>query len=490
MRQIRIFFISIFSFVLLQTNAQTLNFFKDNIYNLNYNPAAEVTVRAHILLPAISNLDVQLHTNIVNSYKSVFSSDNQGNKVIDPKRFFAPIPNSSYGEMAFNLNTELLGFGFKVGEKLYLTFDSRLRSENTFFAPKGLFQLLSDGNIEHINENMSILPLASVLMYTDFSVGAQYKLTEQITIGLRGKLLMGLLGANIKESSLALMTDPEWNLHLKGSALVNLYVPKGLINNKLGNISNLTDLKSLFDFNNFRVNSLFNSWGGGFDVGAEVKLPLNFGVKASLIDVGWIKWNRDQEGAISYKAEINPNHRLCQNGELVFDGISLNSFNLSDTFFSNLLDTFALGTAFLFTKATPESYVMRTNPKLFLEGYYQLKIHKFSALMRIDFLQKGVLPSFTLAYNLNVKRIIDIAASYTLTKGSYGNLGVGFSLNPGNVFHFYVVTDNLLTILFPLANNNFNVQTGMFFTIPAKKVKIEQTQEKEIITTTTRKEKK
>jgi len=478
MKSFRFFYTILFSFVLLQTNAQTVNFFKDNIYNLNYNPASEITVGAHFsLIPVISNLDIMAGTNIL-TYNDIVSRDKQGNKVIDPKGAFSRISkSSSYGEITCNLNTELLGFGFKINPKLYFLFSSRLRMENTLFIPKGLFQLASDGNIEHIGEEMTIFPLASVLTYLDHSIGLQYKLNDKITVGARGKLLMGVCGANIKESEFMLMTDSEWNLHLKGSALANLYLPKGLINAISGNIY-LTEIGSLFDFQNFDGNTIFNSlassWGGGFDVGADIKLPLNFGIKASLIDMGWIKWNRNQQGAVSYRMDINPNHPLYQDGELIFSGLSLNEISpvfSGDKTISQLIKELGLDSALVFTETAAESYVMSTHPKLFLEGYYQLKNHKFSALMRMDFIGEKTLPSFTLAYNLNVKKWFDLALCYSMAKGSYRNLGMGFSFNPGNLFHFYVATDNLFMFFFPLANNYVNIQTGLFFSVPVKKPK-------------------
>jgi hypothetical protein len=360
-----------------------------------------------------------------------------------------------------------------------MTFSSRIRIDNAVFVPSELLNLAVNGNMQHIGKEMNILPLVSVLAYTDYSIGAQYKISDKITIGARGKLLVGMLGATIKESNFTFMTDSEWNLHLKGSTLLNLYIPIKFIND-VATINRLSDLDTIFNSNPFKVKtmlkSLGSSWGGGFDIGADVKLTKNIGVKASLIDVGWLKWNRNQDGAISYKMELNPNHHLYQNGELVFEGVPFESIDFSDDLFSQIIKNAALDTAFIFTKTTPERYVMATNPKLFLEGYYQRKHHTFSALLRLNFIEKRTLPSFTLGYNFELKKVIDFAVSYTMAKGSYGNFGIGVSLHPGDLFHFYFATDHLVGFFFPLANNNLNVQTGVYFTIPAKKAKKPKTE--------------
>ena len=479
MKPIRIFLTAVLSWViLLQTEAQPLNFFKDNIYNLNYNPASEVTVHQHYSL-LFSHFNLQLGTNIL-TYNDVVFLDKQGNKVIDPKGFFARIPKSSYGEIVFNLANEFVGFGFRVNPKLYLTFSNSLRMEAAVSVPKDAFQLLSDGNMAHIGEKMTVLPLASTLLYTDYSMGLQYKLFEKMTVGIRGKLLMGMLGATIGKSDLTLMTDAEWNLHLNGSALVNLYFPKELIN-PVSESLNIMDIGNLFDFNSLSTktitHALGTSWGGGFDFGVDIKLPCDFGVKASLIDVGWIKWNGNHSGASGYRLEINPNHPLYQDGELVFSGLPFSELPLTftETTIFQLLGEVArnagLDTALILTKVKPESYVVRTNSKLFLEGYYEMKRGKFSTLLRLDFLKEGTFPSFTLAYNFNLQKIMDVAVSYTMAKGAYRNLGLGISFNPGNFLHFYAVTDNLFTVFFPYANNNLNVQAGIYFSVPIKKPK-------------------
>ena len=471
MKRIPVFFIAIVSFVWSQTQAQTVNFFKDNIYNLTYNPATEITVRQHFGF-FISNFNLQVGTNLL-IYKKVVSTDNEGNKVIDPKGFFSRIPKSAYGEIFGNVNTELLGYGIGVNPKLYLMFSTRIRTENTVFIPSGLFHMASDGNIAHIGEELTILPMFSMLTYLDNSIGAQYKITDKITVGVRGKFLMGLVGANIKESGFTLTTDDEWNLHLKGSALATLYLPKSLIDGRLSTFT-LAD-SALFVMGKINAGNILNllgsSYGGGFDLGIDVKLPFNIGVKASLIDMGWIKWDRNQNGATNYRIDINPAHSLYQNGELVYSGEnSLDSFKLSSDFFNQMIENMALDSAFLFTETTLESYTMMTHPKLFLEGYYELGVNKFSALLRLDFISKRVLPTFTLGYNLNLKKIIDVALCYSIAKGSYGNFGVGFSLNPGNIFHFYLAADNLTTLFAPRASIfNLNVHTGLFFTAPVKK---------------------
>jgi len=471
MKHFRIFSVVLFSFAAFQANAQqTLGFFKNNVYNLNYNPANEVKVRSHLGI-GISNLNLQIGTNIT-TYNRLISLDKEGNKVIHLDGLRAT--KNSYREFTCDLGLEVLGFGFHAGKNLYLTFSSRLRLDNAVFVPGDFLNLAVKGNISHIGEEMKILPLVSVLTYLDNSIGFQYKINEKITIGARGKLLVGMLGANTKESHFTLMTDSEWNLHLKGSALVNLYAPARFIND-VETISRLSDLDTLFNTNLFKIrtglNSLGSSWGGGFDVGADVKITKNFGVKASLMDMGWLKWNRNQDGAVSYKVEINPNHHLYQNGELVFAGMPFESIDFSDDLFTQFFDYIAIDSAFLFTKTTTKDYVMATNPKLFLEGYYQLKCHIFSALLRLNFIEKRTLPSFTLGYNFELKKVIDIALSYTMAKGSYGNFGVGVSLHFGDVFNFYLATDHLIGAFFPLANNSLNVQTGIYFTIPAKKAK-------------------
>jgi len=490
MKLIHTLSITVFSFALMQTNAQIINFFKDNIYNLKYNPATEITVQRHFSIPCVSNLNFQAGTNAF-IYNDVVSLDNEGNKVIDPKGFFSKIPNSSYGEVFCNMNMEVLGFGKKISPRTYFMYSTRLQMENTLFIPKGLFQFATDGNLAHINEELTISPLLSALSYLDNSIGLQYKFSSRLTIGFRGKLLLGMLNANIRESTFTLMTDDEWNLHLKGSALLNVNFPKKLISTVPTPDGKyfIEDMKNMFHLKKLKLGTMLgaltSSWGGGFDVGLDMKLTDNLGVKTSIIDVGWIKWNRNRKGTINYRVDINPNHPLYKDGELVFTGITDITtikwgVNTIDSFYNQVIKELVLDSALLISEVKSGSYVTMTNPKFFLEGYYNLwKIHKFSALLRMDFIEERVLTAFTLGYNLNIKKLIDIAFSYSLSKGSYNNIGLGVSLNLGNRLHLYAAADNMPT-LFNLYNQaaNVNVHTGLFFTIPAKKEKKTNTEEK------------
>ena len=480
MRQIRISIIAIFSFVTFQTNAQTLNFFKENTYNLKYNPASEINVRQYFGI-GVSHINIAAGTNLA-VYDKVITTKSDGSKEIDPKVFFKHIPKNDYGEIFANLNLEVLGFGMRYNSKLYFTFSSQFRFENTLFMPRGLFQIATDGNMAHIGEDMIITPQLSTLFYLDNSLGFQYKINDRVTIGVRGKYLLGVLGANLKEN-FTLTTDDDWNLHLKGSALLNVYLPDELINTASTSANGkyfINDMGKLFSLGSLDwrtiLGSLRNSRGGGFDIGADVKITKKLGIKASLIDMGWIKWDRNQNGSISYRAELNPDHPMYKNGELVFDGITnseISYLSMGNWLDGTNLDKIRLDSVFIISEVPNESYVTMTNPKVFVECYYELsKIHKFSAMTRMDFINKKVFPSFTLGYNLNVKKVLDIAVCYSFSKGSYANLGAGFSFNPGNVFHIYVAADNLLTVISPLKTTpNLSVQTGIYFSIPDKKTK-------------------
>ena len=481
MRQIRISIIAIFSFVTFQTNAQTVNFFKENVYNLNYNPASEINVRQYFGI-GVSNLNFQVGTNIA-AYDDIVHANADGSKEIDPKGLFKRIKKNDYGEVFANMNMEVLGFGMRYNSKLYFTFSSHFVFENTLFMPRGLFQIATDGNMAHIGEAMIITPQLSTLLYLDNSLGFQYKINDRITIGLRGKYLLGVLGANLKEG-FTLTTDDDWNLHLKGSALLNVYLPDELINTASNSDNGkyfIGDMGKLFSLGNFdlrtMLGSLNNSRGGGFDVGIDVKIIKKLGIKASLIDMGWIKWNRNQSGNIAYRADLNPNHPLYKNGELVFDGIAnseISYLSMGEWLNGISLDKIKFDSVFVISEVADEqTYVTMTNPKVFMECYYELsKIHKFSAMVRMDFIHERVLTTYTLGYNLNIKKVLDIAVCYSMSKGSYGNLGVGLSFNPGNVFHFYVAADNLPTVLSPFKTTpNLNIHTGIYFSIPDKKTK-------------------
>ena len=66
--------------------------------------------------------------------------------------------------------------------------------------------------------------------------------------------------------------------------------------------------------------------------------------------------------------------------------------------------------------------------------------------------------------------MIDVIATYSMTKKSYANVGIGLGIRLGPI-HLYGGTDNILAVLNPLNSSIINAQFGLIFDWGIKKAK-------------------
>jgi hypothetical protein len=84
------------------------------------------------------------------------------------------------------------------------------------------------------------------------------------------------------------------------------------------------------------------------------------------------------------------------------------------------------------------------NTRIYASAFYDLTPKdRFSGLARIHFYDKGIHPSFSLAYQRKFGNILRLTGSYSIAHRNFANLGIGFALNLGPM-QLYMVTDNVL----------------------------------------------
>ena len=84
------------------------------------------------------------------------------------------------------------------------------------------------------------------------------------------------------------------------------------------------------------------------------------------------------------------------------------------------------------------------SPKLYLGATYQLnRTFYVGGLFRASLVDKMFIPSLTASVNGRLMRNVSASVSYSITRGSYVNLGAGLTAKLGP-FQLYLETDNLL----------------------------------------------
>ena len=443
----------------------TLNFCKDNVYN-NFPATASENFNAHFSLPMLSNIEFHFSQNAF-PFGNIFqlADDTQKGKDVALKSGKINKANAS-------LNFEVVGFGFRIKNN-YFSFSNKMRSEGYGVCPGDVAKLLINGISPYTGKNLNGSIELSGTVYNETAIGYQRKINDMFSIGGRVKLLIGVTNFTSKTSDINFCYNEDGTLFFTNNFSMRRSAPDFAVENNDPN-------------SKFSVSDIKN-YGGGIDLGFNVTFPFGLEIRTGLLDLGWIRWKSD---AYYFDVRHNKNFSGYENGKIAIHGFELSEHKLniqmvglypekdsasyglwkfkdSDEIFKN---------AFI-VKNGFKSYTTMTYPKIFLETSYNISMHKFAFLARIDIVQKRVFPLFTFGYGLNVRKVMDVAVSYSLAKGYYANLGVALAFNIMDVFHLYVATDNILAPLcaikpvrtdnyYGIKNNFMNIQTGIYFTLP------------------------
>ncbi|HSY76537.1 MAG TPA: DUF5723 family protein, partial [Bacteroidia bacterium] len=69
-------------------------------------------------------------------------------------------------------------------------------------------------------------------------------------------------------------------------------------------------------------------------------------------------------------------------------------------------------------------------------------------------------PAVTLSYNQSVGKWLSASISYSIYNRSYTDIGLGFSVHLGAT-QLYIVSDNILGVIFPQDAKNINLHAGL-----------------------------
>jgi hypothetical protein len=456
--------------VFVKIHAQnTLNFCKDNVYN-NFPATVPEQFNGHFSLPFTSNINFHVSLNAI-SFGNIFQLVNDTQEGKD-----AALRSKKFNQLNMNLNIEVLGFGFRVKNN-YFSFSHRVRAEAYGFCPGDVAKLLINGISPYAGQNLNGSIEVFGTIYNETAVGYQRKINNMFSVGGRLKLLVGQANYTTKSSGYEFCKDNDGTLLYRNNLSIRSSVPDYEILKKDATYKSLAP-------------SIFKNFGTGIDLGFNVTFPFGLELRTSLLDLGWIRWKN-----VGYFLDVkhNTNFYGYKDGRIEIPDFDFTAHKLNINFTGYGFATDSIysiwnfrGVDSLFKDAFIieegfKPYTSMTYPKLFFEASYNLSIHKFAFLARFDFAPKRVFPLFTLGYSINVRKVMDVAISYSIAKGYYKNLGVALAFNVMDVFHLYVATDNIIapfaaihskksdiktTDYYNRKQNFLNIQTGIYFTIP------------------------
>lgn len=414
------------------------------------NPAL-INDYGYFSIPVLGNIHLGIQSgNSIKDFLYPTADDNLMtfmHKDVPADKFLNKIKD--YTSFELNLDLSVLSFGF-FGFKGYNTFDISLRSTTGLYIPKELFRFMKlgmdnqNGNRYHL-ENFTL----QTNNYVEMALGHAHPINEKLTIGAKVKFLAGLANAKARIDRMDItMTQDKWEIMANGAMNASFYGAH-LKTKENGEIDDLD-----FDMNN----PALSGWGLGLDLGATYRLLDRLTLSAGLVDLGFIRWNKNLKG-------------LTRNNEsFIFDGfteVDVNDDKDLDDQLDDITDQLEDMIRFYET-AAPANRTTRLFTTLNLGAEYTILNDKisFGLLSSTRFSEPKIWTEITGAANFRPASWFNVA--FTGTLSNYGpDWGWVLNLCPRG-FNFFIGTDHMVTRVTPqfIPTKKATVNLNMGLNIP------------------------
>lgn len=435
------------------------------------NPALQSNCNSYFGIPGINSTYLGINNNSVGFEDIIFKGTglyaDSLISILHPSynidEFLGKL--KSVNRISPEVYVSLLSFGFTAGENFFFL-DVADRMYSHFSFPKDLATLVLKGNEDFINESADFSSLsASATYFREIGFGFSREFAENLFIGVKPKLLFGNANVSLQNNGLSLEID-ESNLfsHTVNADLsLNFGYPVEVFRDpETGYIDSLfipdPDEGMIFNFGNP---------GFGIDLGAVYHINDQFSVSASVIDLGFIKWKKDVTN-------------LRVQGTYEFEGVDISSMLITgDTStFDDALEQISDTLLTIFDpEDTNDPFTTYLPTKIYIGGSFQLNDNIGFGLLSKTLIEHGKLwESITMSANVQAGGFLATSLSYSITNGTYNNIGFGLSLRGGPI-QFYFVTDKLFyklsrysipnegadptNILLPSNLSSFNFRFGL-----------------------------
>jgi hypothetical protein len=328
--------------------------------------------------------------------------------------------------LQMQLAVEVFRVQFKV-KKTYWSIMSAEKLSVKFTYSDDLIDLAWNGNAKYIGKQIEIGPALNFTFYRELSVG-MVREWGKWTVGTRIRLLAGRADITTKNEEALFYTDPEiYQTRFKTDYEINT---SGMEN---------------FSHKELKLLSRLDNPGLGLDLGLNVQLSKKWKLSGSLIDWGYIKWNRN----------VN---RYRSSGDFTFKGLELNEYFELDTLG---FDDYADSVRSQFVSETiHKAYVGHLVPKMYLGAKYQLNANREVGIMGYAELFNGIQPAFSLYYGQKVLKYTQLGVSYAYKNRVFHHLGFSCTQQIRNL-QLMVVSDDVVNLVRPKDSRNINFRFGI-----------------------------
>lgn len=399
-------------------------------YSNYFNPGVRVPYKGFLGI-GISNVSVSYYNSSIKA-SNLYGVNEAGEDVIDADKFIRSL-DAQDNILNFNFSLDVLNVGFRW-KRMFFSLDWRYRMGTDIRYSRDFLGFFIWGNGHYLGEdnpcdfNVDVDAMA----FSEYGLGFQYDVNEKLTVGVRPKLLNGIVNIVVNNERTKIYTDADTyamtadvNLDVKvaSSVRAELY--------RIGDITKIFD--SITQSTAVEVN---HNYGLGVDFGASYVHNEHWGVAAGIYDLGYIRW-KNPKVKNSDKEDVVLNDAVFTDLDEVYN-LKLDYKSMLD----ELVDE-VWGNDSLYDGSDYTTYL---KTRFMAQGYYQINpMVRFTGIGQLYTYKGEVKPSFTLAYSGVFFNHFNLALSYTMSKYTGNALGTGLGMHFGP-FNFYMVSDNMLAI--------------------------------------------
>ncbi|MBQ8502209.1 MAG: hypothetical protein IJ494_07970 [Bacteroides sp.] len=413
-------------------------FMEGSSTRMQLNPALQPR-RGYINLPVIGSLNAEVSTNSLGSQDVIDMFDEDG-EYYKSTEFINKLKDNN--QLNVSLNTDVISFGFHKG-KGFWSFNVGARVDVDAEIPKTMFEFMRAADTfgedfePGYNEKYTVANENLRLnAYTEVGLGYSRIINDRLTIGAKAKLLLGWANLDLKvnklhidayvpndviadyaEAKADIETDVEMKLSGKGISLSE--DEDGVIDD--------------VEFDKFGI----GGYGGAIDLGFSYAVTKHFNISASVLDLGFIKWGKENTITAKNDQEVHVDY-LSDVEVLDFDLYELQQGEES------------------------KARTTKLSPMLVVGGEYNLLNNKigFGLLSTTRFGQLKTYSELTASATFRPNTLINATVSYSMLQGS-DTFGVALKLGP-----LMLGTDYMY-----LGNNTKHVNAFVGLSIPLGKKK-------------------
>lgn len=443
-------------------SSRTTYFMKTSYARTTLNAALRPD-QAYIGIPFLSNVYADARTNTFNLHNLTYPMGGERVTFMHPQistsKALENISDNNYVSGVVGLS--LFSAGFFRGDS-YWNFNISARTDADGNVPRSAFELLKVGFKENetVTHDLSDLSITQNGFMEISATNSRMFLNNSLTVGVRGKVLLGISYVDLDAESLNITAGTEFwkarsQVRLRGAGPgISAYYSKSDYDPNRQNFDG-------FHYGSFGI----PGYGLGLDIGGVYDLkdvPVNFlkklKVSYGLNDIGFISWSKSNVVQLSsQKTEVivTPHDYTINGGSTAINDI-----------FDNAIDDIRQAIN-LHEDSNKDGYTttLRANMNVGLE--YEVWEDKMTAgfLYSTRFGKYFTTNEFTFSANYMPKSWLAASLSYSAAYSKFNTFGVAVHIAPSRGLNFFLASDYTIFRIspqwIPTSSNALNFQFGL-----------------------------